>query len=134
MLDEDFLGSPEAIRARIRLIAAILKKHADELMDMYIALKESTEVEQTPQSLAIKKVFDDSEREGVHRKLLFNFHDLVYELHNAVTASPMVDDADVLNLLQLTFASEQAYNELRKSGERHVKLAQAAAKAATAQN
>lgn len=122
--------SHETMKQRILAMAAELKIHADHIMDTYIRLKEATEVEQTPESLAVKQVFDDSELDGEHRKLLFAFHDLVYELHREIN-SPAVDTpTGVFKLLQLTRLSDTAYCRLQGSAQKHLKLAkQAAAKA-----
>jgi hypothetical protein len=123
-------SSPEAMKQHILAMAVELKAHADHVMETYIRLKEATEVEPTPESLAVKQVFDDSERDGEHRKLLFAFHDSVYELHREIN-SPAVDTPmGVFKLLQLTLLSETAYRRLQASAQKHLKLAkQAAAKA-----
>ena len=134
MFDADSFESSDFIKTHIYAAATLLKRHADELMDMYIKLREATEVEQTPMSLAMKKVFDESEREGTHRKLLFAFHVAAYELHNAASQATCEDQIEIAKLVKLAAATNRAFEKLRKSGKRHVKLAKAAAAAAKAQN
>lgn len=134
MLNDDFSGPADVVKTQILLIAGAMKEHADELMDMYTSLREATEVEQTPESIAIHKVFTESEQEGTHRKLLFAFHDVVYELHNTINSSELLTGEEILKLIKLTFDSERAYEKLRESGAQHVKRAKAAAKAAKARN
>ena len=114
-----------------RTIAEKLKQHADELMDMYLKLKDLQPDPSRPRDQAFKKVFDDSERDGEHRKLLFAFHDSAYELHNQVQASAMVEPKEVAKLIQLSRVSEAAYEKLRESGRQHLKRALQAADSAS---
>jgi len=127
--ESDELENMAGLASKLFKTAVGLQKTADEIMDMYIKIRETSEVEDTPEAREAKKVFDEAERVGEHKKLVFKFHDLVYELVAGLSALAQ-NEEELFNLQYLkgladtTGAAFSAYAELRESGAYYAKLTQ----------
>jgi hypothetical protein len=109
---------------KLFFIANLLRRHADEIMNKYIGLKEATSVDSSLSTQVAKQIFDDAERDGNHRRLLFKFHDSVYELCSALEHAQFSSQAELDTLLERATDAQDAYEELRKSALYYYKLTQ----------
>lgn len=124
--DDD--NNPEAILEKLNAVIGVLSEHAEDILKQYNLLR-NNDYDDSVRTQICRKIFEESEKEGTHRKLLFGFYKAATELTQLSKETSSDDEHAMLKLMVLTIAGMQKFHKLQASAEEHMKLLKTALKA-----
>lgn len=109
----------------IRKICLKVKTRADQLVAEYLRLRTAV-VDSSPRSQVVKKIFDEAEAAGTHRRLLYAFHAAANAMHAKFLVIDFKNKDELPEFLALVNAAEKADQELAASGKQQLRRMQQA--------
>lgn len=106
---------PDEIKKKLKQVAEGINSEAESLLKQYNFLRNNEPWDDSPETLICKRIFDEAEKEGTHRKLLFSFYKAATELTNMVRDSDLDTPTEILRLLDRVLDATEKFNKLRES-------------------